>query len=444
MPRLFDKILKGGTILNQNGVFQGDLGLRAGKITEFGFFSEGEAEETINCTGLHILPGVIDTQVHFREPGLTNKEDLESGSRAAVLGGVTCVFEMPNTLPPTTTQTALEDKIRAAQGRMHCDYAFWVGATQDNLTQLSFLESCPAVAGIKVFMGSSTGSLLLEEEAALRQVLRNARRRVAVHAEDEARLRERKAFQRNGDPSSHPVWRDAETALRASQRLVKLVQEEGALLHILHLSTKEEVALLKEYKDLISLEVTPHHLTLEEDAYLQQGTLVQMNPPIRGGAHKEHLWWGVQQGVIDILGSDHAPHLRSEKARTYPTTPSGMPGVQTLVPIMLEHVAAGNLTLERFVDMTSAGPARLFGLAGKGRLAVGYDADLTVVDLARQETITDSWIASHCGWTPYHGKKVRGWPVGTFVQGQCVMWEGTLLMPGAGRPARFQSGLHKK
>jgi dihydroorotase len=441
MPKTYDAILSGGVLVNQDGIGPRDIALSGGRIAEIGDLSGASAGERIDCRGLHILPGVIDTQVHFREPGATHKEDLETGTRGAVLGGVTAVFEMPNTRPLTTGAAELADKVARAKGRAHCDFAFWVGGTHDNIKDIPELERLPGAAGIKVFMGSSTGSLLVADDEGIAAILAQTRRRAAFHSEDEYRLEERKPLRVPGDPTSHPVWRDEIVALRSTERLLRIAREKRALVHVLHISTAEEIELLAAHKDIASVEVTPHHLTLDAEAYVRLGTLAQMNPPVRDARHREGLWRGVAQGIVDVLGSDHAPHTLEEKAKPYPESPSGMTGVQTLAPLLLDHVNAGRLTLQRFVDLTSAGPARLFGLAGKGRVAVGYDADLTVVDLSRRETIRNSWIASRCGWTPYDGVEVTGWPVGTFVRGVRVMWEGEVLAPGTGEPVRFQQAL---
>jgi dihydroorotase len=437
MSRLFDCILAEATVVNQDGVGKRDIGVLDGRIAEIGDLGSASAGERLDCRGLHILPGVIDSQVHFREPGLTHKEDLETGSRAAVLGGVTAAFEMPNTDPPTTSAEALADKAARAKGRMHCDFAFWIGGTHENVAEIAELERLPGAAGIKVFMGSSTGRLLVPDDAGVLAILNATRRRAAFHSEDEARLAERKGLRVPGDPASHPVWRDEIAALRATQRLIRLARAARAQVHVLHVSTREEIALLQDAKDVASCEATPHHLTLCADDYARLGTKLQMNPPVRGAEHREGIWRGVAQGVIDVLGSDHAPHTLAEKAKPYPESPAGMTGVQTLVPIMLDHVAAGRLTLQRFVDLTSAGPARLFGIVGKGRIAAGYDADFTIVDVKRREIIRDSWIASRCGWTPYDGREVVGWPVGTFVRGRRVMWEGEIVTPAQGEAVRF-------
>lgn len=438
MADTYDLILKGGIVVNHDGEGPRDLGIRAGRFVAIDDLSRASAGEVVDCKGLHLLPGVIDTQVHFREPGLTHKEDLESGSRSAVMGGVTGVFEMPNTDPLTVSAEALAEKVKRGHHRMHCDFAFFVGATVDNTKYLPELERLPGCAGIKVFMGSSTGSLLVADDAGLRAVLQKIRRRASFHAEDEPRLNERKNLRVEGDPRSHPVWRDEIAALKATQRLVTIAHETGARVHVLHISTAQEMEYLGGHKDVASVETTPHHLTLEAPGcYERLGTRAQMNPPVRDGANRNGIWTGLTNGVVDVLGSDHAPHTREEKAKSYPASPSGMTGVQTLVPIMLDHVNAGRLTLLRFVDLTSAGPARLFGIARKGRIAVGYDADVTAVDLKRRETITDKWVASRAGWTPYDGVKVTGWPVGTIIRGRKVMWDGGLATPAQGERVRF-------
>ncbi|RWI18939.1 dihydroorotase [Mesorhizobium sp.] len=441
MATTYDLILTGGTVVNHDGEGRRDIGISGGRIAAIGDLAQASAGETVDCRGLHILPGVIDSQVHFREPGLEHKEDLETGSRAAVLGGVTAVFEMPNTNPLTTSEAALADKVRRATGRMHCDFAFWVGATRENAGDVGDLERLPGAAGIKVFMGSSTGDLLVEDDESVASILRNTRRRAAFHSEDEFRLRERLDERIEGDPASHPVWRDEIVALRCTERLVRIARQVSARIHVLHISTAEEIVFLEQHKDVATCEATPHHLTLSADDYAQLGTLIQMNPPVRASRHRDGIWHGIAQGIVDVLGSDHAPHTLAEKAKPYPASPSGMTGVQTLVPIMLDHVNAGRLTLQRFVDLSSHGPQRIFGMARKGRIAAGYDADFTIVDLKRRETITNAQAGSKAGWTPYDGREVTGWPVGTVVRGQRVMWEGEMVTPGQGRAVEFSEAL---
>ncbi|HSV30013.1 MAG TPA: dihydroorotase, partial [Candidatus Omnitrophota bacterium] len=417
MPQTFDLLIKNGTTVTPNGTGKADIGVVGGKIAAIGDLGAASAAETVDATGLHVLPGVVDSQVHFREPGLEHKEDLSTGTAGAALGGVVAIFEMPNTKPSTTTADAIRDKLKRAEGRAWTDHAFFIGAAADNVDHLAEWERIPGCAGIKIFMGSSTGSLLVADDDTLAKVLAQGYRRIAVHCEDEARLEERKHIAAEGaHPRVHHVWRDAETALRATQRLVRLAEAAKRRVHVLHVTTAEEMAFLAGHKDLVTVETTPQHLTLAApECYEELGTYAQMNPPIREAHHREALWRAIADGVVDVLGSDHAPHTRDEKDKPYPQSPSGMTGVQTLVPIMLDHVNAGRLTLERFIDLTSAGPARIYNMAGKGRVALGYDADFTIVDMKAERTITNQWIASRCGWTPFDGKRVTGWPIATIV-----------------------------
>jgi len=442
MTETFDLVIKGGTLVNHDGTGQADIGVRGGRIAAIGTIAPQSAGEVIDAAGLHVLPGVIDSQVHFREPGAEHKETLSDGSRAAVMGGVTAVFEMPNTSPLTTSAEALADKVARGRKGMFCDFAFYVGATRENVDELGALERLPGSAGIKVFMGSSTGNLLVDDEESLSRVIAAISRRAAFHSEDEARLIERQDIRREGDPASHTDWRDPQAALISTQRLVRLAHEHGKRVHVLHISTGEEMEFLAKHKDVASVEATPQHLTLTvPEAYQVLGAKAQMNPPLRDAAHQKILWWGLNQGVVDVLGSDHAPHTLEEKALSYPASPSGMPGVQTLIPIMLDHVNSGKLSLERFVDLTSHGPQRIFGIACKGRIAAGYDADFTIVDLAAKRKIEDDWIASRCGWTPFAGRSVTGWPKGTVIRGRRVMWEDEILGTPGGEPVRFLEAL---
>lgn len=429
-------VLRGGTVHTVSGPVATDVGVRDGRIAVVG--PVADAGRVIDCTGLDILPGVIDTQVHFREPGLEHKEDLESGSRAAVIGGVTAVFEMPNTNPNTDTAERLADKLRRAHHRMWCDHAFFIGATGENAEELGTLERLPGCSGVKVFMGASTGSLLVSDDAALERVLASGSRRVAIHAEDEPRMQERAHLRVDGDPASHPVWRDDESALRATQRIVALARKTGRPIHVLHITTPAELEFLSQHRDIATCEVTPQHLTLAgEDAYPELGTFAQMNPPIRSRAHRDGLWHWLTQGVPDVIGSDHAPHTREEKARPYPASPSGMPGVQTLLPLLLDHVANGRMSMARLIDLTSAGAQRVFNIAGKGRIAVGYDADFTVVDRQYRWTLSDEWMQSRCDWSPFSGREITGKPIGTIVRGNTVMWDGQLADSAIGEPVRF-------
>ncbi|MFZ5719638.1 MAG: dihydroorotase [Pseudomonadota bacterium] len=438
MADTYDLIVRGGEVINHAGRGPADIGVKAGKIAAIGDLAQASAGDVFDASGLLVMPGVIDTQVHFREPGLEWKEDLETGSRGAVLGGVVAVFEMPNTEPTTTDADALADKLARARGRMHCDHAFYVGGTHENAEFLGELERLPGCCGVKVFMGASTGTLLVQDDEGVERVLANIRRRAAFHSEDEYRLAERRPLARTGDWTSHPEVRDAQSAIQSTRRLVNLAKALGKRIHVLHVTTAEEIEYLAAHKDVASVEVTPQHLTLAgPEAYERLKGFAQMNPPIRTAEHRAGLWAGVANGVADVIGSDHAPHTREEKARPYPASPSGMPGVQTLLPIMLTHVAEGRLSLERLVDLTSHGANRIFGLADKGRLAVGYDADLTIVDLKARRTITHDWMATRAGWTPFDGFEAQGWPKATIIRGRVVMRDDEVVAEGAGEPVRF-------
>ena len=438
----YDLILKGGTVVSPGGMTQTDVGVIGERIAHIGDLTGVDAGEIYDAAGLHILPGVIDSQVHFREPGLEYKADLETEARSAALGGVVAVFEMPNTNPSTTTPEALTDKLARAKGRMDTDHAFYAGATHENIDLLPEMEKMLGCCGVKVFMGASTGDLLIKDDEGVEAVLRAIKRRAAFHSEDEYRLEERRGLAVPGDWQSHIVVRDVEAAVSSTRRLLRLARKTGKRIHVLHISTADEMPILAKHKDIATVETTPQHLTLAApECYEALGTYAQMNPPIRGHEHRDGIWAGVAAGIVDVIGSDHAPHTAEEKGQPYPKSPSGMPGVQTLVPVMLNHVNEGRLTLQRFVDLTSAGPQRIFGMSRKGRIAVGYDADLTIVDMAAERTIEDKWIASKCGWTPFNGMKVKGWPVGTVVRGHRAMWDDELHAEATGEPITFVEAL---
>lgn len=439
MIQHFDTLLIGGQAVTPNGCGPVDIGIIGGRIAALGDLKTATAHNRLDMTNLTVLPGLIDTQVHFREPGLEHKEDLETGTKGAALGGVTAIFEMPNTKPNTTTNVAIADKVARAKGRAWVDHAFFLGAAAENVDDLAQWETTPGCAGVKVFMGSSTGSLLVADDETLARVLAHGRRRVAVHCEDEDRLIARKSIAGDGaHPRVHHLWRDEQTALIATQRLIRLAEAARRPVHVLHVTTQEEMEFLAAHKDWATVETTPQHLTLAApECYEELGTLAQMNPPIRQARHRDALWVAINNGVVDVLGSDHAPHTREEKAKPYPQSPSGMTGVQTIVPIMLDHVNAGRLSLERLVDLMAHGPARIYNIQGKGRIAVGYDADFTIVDMAATRTITNAWIASRSGWTPYDGRTVKGWPRATIIRGVIVMQDDELMGSPQGEPVRF-------
>ena len=432
----FDTIFKNANITTEDKNFSADIGVKDGVISEIGNLNDN-AETILNLKNLDLIPGVIDTQVHFREPGATHKEDLKSGTKAAILGGVTGIFEMPNTDPSTTNLEALLDKFRRAKDRSYCDYAFYVGGTEDNSKDLPNLEKVDGCCGVKVFMGLSTGSLLVSGDDDLSKIMAEINSRASFHSEDQGHLEERKKFQVQGDTSSHELWRNDEQCFIATKRIVQIARKYNKNIHILHVSTGQEVEFLANNKDIASVEITPQHLTLSApDCYNELGNYAQMNPPIRDKSHQEKLWNAIGNGVADIIGSDHAPHSREEKDQVYPNSPSGMPGVQTLVPIMLNHVNNKKLSLNRFVQLTSANPSKLFKIKNKGFIDIGNDADFTVIDMQKERVIENSWIASKCGWTPYDGLKVKGWPVITVIRGNIVMKEDELFDP-IGQPMQF-------
>lgn len=442
MGETYDLVVRGGRCVLPDGIAAGDIAVRAGRIAAVGDLASAEAAEVVDAAGLHVLPGPIDAQVHFREPGFEHKEDLESGTRAAVLGGITSIFEMPNTEPATTSEAALADKFARAQGRAWCDHAFFVGATPANAELLAPLELLPGCAGVKVFMGKSTGNLLVDTDDDLRRVLANGRRRVAVHAEDEQRLNRRYReldLEHRDDIQLHVEWRDVDTALLATRRLLALARETARPVHVLHVTTAEELELLLAHRDIATFECTPQHLILAApDCYAKLGSLVKMNPPIREARHRDALWSALENGSLDAIASDHAPHTLEEKALPFPACPSGMTGVQTLLPLMLDGVATRRLTLERLVELCCEGPARVYGALRKGRIETGADADLVLVDLGARRRIENRWIASRCGWTPFDGREVTGWPIATIVRGRVVMRDDELLGSPQGEPVEFE------
>ena len=435
---MYDLLIKNGEVVVGNVFEKLNIGVKDNKITLLSTTSNYEADKVIDAKNLTILPGVIDSQVHFREPGSEHKEDLHTGSKGAALGGVTSVFEMPNTFPPTSTVERLKDKFELAKDRMWVNYAFYAGATPENFSFLPELEKVPGCVGVKIFMGSSTGNLLIPDDETLINVLKSRNFRVAVHAEDEPRLIDRKKLIKSNDVHFHPIWRDELSALNATKRVIKGANASKKPVHILHITTEEEIEYIKQNKEYISVEVTPQHLTLSApECYDELGTFAQMNPPIREGRHQKGLWKGIKDGVVDVIGSDHAPHTIEEKNKPYPDTPSGMPGVQTLLPIMLDHVNKGNLSLFKLCQLISTNPAKLYKVINKGEIKLNNDADLTIIDLNKEVKIKDDMMANKSGWTPFNNKTVKGWPIMTIVNGNIVMRDGELIGKPIGKPVSF-------
>ena len=433
----FSLIIKNGSCYIDGKLTQTDIGLSGNKIKKIGKI-ELNSSKVYDATDKVVLPGIIDTQTHFREPGSTDVEDLESGSRAAVLGGVTSLFEMPNTNPPTSNLVEFDKKLQLAKNRMHSNYAFYFGATPENIEQLSKLKDVEGCCGVKLFAGSSTGKLLVDKEADIEKVISSSDRVVSIHSEDEEILNLRKKFIKEGDVHSHPEWRNTECAISSTRRVVKIAERYNKKIHVLHVTTKEEVDFLAMHKKNVTFEITPQHLTLyAPDCYDKLGTYAQMNPPLRTKEHYDRLWVAIKNNIVDVLGSDHAPHSKENKNKNYPNTPSGMPGVQTIFPIMLDHVNNGKLTLEQLIKLMCENPCKIFGIKNKGYLKEGYDADLTIADMNKEVTIKDEMIASKCGWTPFNNHKVKGFPVGTIVNGNLVMSDGKVIVESKGIPLKF-------
>jgi len=436
------QVVTGGTVVSHRGVTELDISIRDGRFAGVGppgsLVSKVPADHVVDARGLHVLPGVIDSHVHFREPGGERTEDFESGSRGAALGGVTCVFDMPNTQPAVLTQPDLEAKMNLVGRHAWCDFGLYVGSDGENLDDLIKMERTPGVCGVKVFMGSSTSDLVIRRQDALGGIMASGRRVVSVHAEDEDRIEARRPMTSGSDVFIHGEWRDVESAVAATKRAIAEARRYNRRLHILHVSTAEEIAIIAANRDLVTCEVLPQHLIFAApDCYRDHGTLVQQNPPIREARHREALRRAVRDGVVDVIGSDHGPHLLEDKAKPYPSRHSGMPGTQTLVPLLLDMVSKGELLLPHVVDLLCAGPARVFNLACKGRIAVGGDADLTFVDLDRKVRVSNSMVASKCGWTVYDGHELTGWPVGAMLRGAMIMRDGQLIGSPRGKRARF-------
>ena len=436
---MLDLIIKNGKCYVDKNLKEVDIGIQNSKIVKIGKLDE-DASQSIDATGLTVLPGCIDTQTHFREPGSTDTEDLASGSRAAIVGGITSVFEMPNTNPATTNKAEFQRKIDLAKNRMYCNHAFYFGATPTNQSELADLKGLDGCCGVKLFAGSSTGTLLVHKEEDIEKVFESTSKIVAVHSEDEDILNLRKKLREKGNVHSHPIWRDEECAISSTRKIVKIAKRLGKKAHILHITTKQEIDFLSQNKGDITFEITPQHLTMfAPDCYDKLGTYAQMNPPIREKSHYDRLWYAVRNNYNDTIGSDHAPHLKVNKDKEYPDTPSGMPGVQTLLPVMLNHVNDGKLTLVQLMNLVCENPAKIFGIVGKGYIKKDYDADFTIVDMNKIIEIKNEKIESKCGWSPFDGHKFKGTPVYTIINGEIKMKDGEILGEASGKPLKFDN-----
>ena len=434
---MLDLIVKNGSCYIDKNLKEQDIAVKDGKIIEIGKITS-DTKETFDAKNLTVLPGCIDTQTHFREPGSTDTEDLNSGSRAAIVGGITGVFEMPNTNPPTSNKIEFQKKLDLAKNRMYCNYAFYFGATADNASDLADLKNLEGCCGVKLFAGSSTGNLLVAKEDDIEKVFKNTSKVVSVHSEDEEILNKNKKLIKNGDVHSHPVWRSEECAISSTRRIVKIAERHNKKAHILHVTTKQEVDFLSQHKGDITFEITPQHLTIyAPDCYDKLGSYAQMNPPIRDKSHYDRLWYAIKNNYNDTIGSDHAPHLKKNKEKTYPNSPSGMPGVQTLMPVMLNHINEGKLTLEQLINFVCENPVKIFGIKNKGFIKEGYDADFTIVDMNKKIVIKNEKIESKCGWSPFHEFEFKGTPVAAIIAGQIKMREGKIIGDPTGKPILF-------
>jgi dihydroorotase len=432
-------LIRDARIAREDGsTLAGDVYCQDGLISRIDTRLSLSADETLDAGGrLLLLPGVIDPHVHFREPGKEYKEDLASGSRAAARGGVTSFLEMPNTTPATTSRETLEDKLARAARSSVVNYGFFLGATPHNLADLN----APGPAcGIKIFMGCSTGDLLVSRDEDLERIFASGTRPIGVHAEDDARLHERRGrFAGRTDPAVHSEIRDNESAVIATRKALALSKKYRRRLHILHMSTREEVELLRRDKPAwVRAEVIPNHLLLNVGEYERQGTRVQMNPPIRRPEDNAALWQALRDGIIDFIATDHAPHTLAEKDRPYPEAPSGMPGIETALPLMLTEMRAGRCTLAEIQKWMSRGPAEAYGIANKGRIAVGYDADLTLVDIDSHRPVRNEELFTRAAWSPYEGRQLTGWPLYTVVGGRVVYERGRIREGARGQALRFE------
>ena len=434
---MLDLIIKNGECYINGKLETKDIAVKDGKILKIGEINE-DAKEIYDAKNLTVLPGCIDTQTHFREPGSTDTEDLHSGSRAAIVGGITAVFEMPNTNPPTSNKKEFQKKLDLAKDRMYCNYAFYFGATADNADELADLKNLEGCCGIKLFAGSSTGNLLVAEEKDIETVFKNCSKVVSVHSEDEEILIKNKKLIKQGDVHTHPVWRSEECAISSTRRIVRIAERYKKKAHILHVTTKQEVDFLSQHKGNITFEITPQHLTIyAPDCYNKLGTYAQMNPPLRDKSHYDRLWYAVKNNLNDTIGSDHAPHLKINKDKEYPNSPSGMPGVQTLMPIMLNHINEGRLSLEQLINLVCENPVKIFGIKNKGFIKEGYDADFTVIDMNKTIKIENKKIESKCGWSPFDGDEFKGTPVATIIAGNIKMKDGEIVGEPDGTPLQF-------
>jgi len=430
-------LIKNGLIVNSQEITQKDIFINNGQIETIDSNIELECDKIIDASGLHIMPGGIDPQVHFREPGLTHKETIETGARSAVAGGITTFFEMPNTTPATITKKLLDEKYEIAKKTSVANYSFFLGATPDNFSEI---ENMKGNCGLKIFMGSSTGDLLVDSEKALDSIFKVCNKIIAVHAEDEMILNQVAQQNKGTKFTDHPNMRPVEAAVAATQKAINCALKYEKRLHILHLSTAEEVKILRKYKstNLITAETTPQHLLLHApDIYEKIGSFAQMNPPIREKYHQDELWAGLIDGTINCIATDHAPHTLEEKFLPFGQAPSGMPGVETSLPLMLNHSHTSNIDIKDIVKWMCENPAIIYKIKNKGFIKEGYDADITIVDINKEKIISGKNMQSKCGWSAFDGKNIKGWPIITIVNGNVVYENGQINNQFLGHQVEF-------
>lgn len=420
---IYDLILKNAKIITPTGEVTGDLAVSKGKIVKIGNITN-KAKEEKDCTGLFVLPGLIDMHVHFRDPGFPQKEDFHTGSMAAAAGGVTTVIDMPNTNPPTLTVKALEEKRAIAAKKSVVNYGFYMGVSKDNIEEI---KNAKNIAGVKLYMGSTTGNMLVEDHAVIEKLF-GLGKFVIVHAEDEETIRAHAAkYKDSEDPSVHSLIRDPSAALKAAKTILHIAKKCDERVHITHLSTLGEVEELRKFKGpKVSADCTPHHLYLDQSDYAKLGNFVKMNPPVRTKEDRAALWVGLKEGLIQAVATDHAPHTKAEKEQTYSKAPSGVPTIETYLALLLDSVNHGEITIQELVKFTSENPAKLLGIKNKGRIEIGADADLVIVDMEKEKTVGDGGYFTKCGWSPFEGRRLKGWPVTTIINGKEVFSKGKI------------------
>lgn len=428
-------LIQKATVVFPEGAQRASVLIDGTRIADIDPAVQLRVDEVVDASGLYLLPGVIDDQVHFREPGLTHKEDLRHATRACAKGGVTTFFDMPNTNPSTVTVERLREKLELASRESLVNYAFYIGATSRNTDQLAAAVRTP---GIKIFIGSSTGDLLVDDQEALERIFAETTLPIAAHCEDETTVRANmRRFADSTNVADHSRIRDHAAALICTRRAIDLALRHQHRFHVLHLSTGAEVELLADHHRLVTAEVCPHHLFFNVDDYERLGTRIQMNPSLKTHDDNRQLWQALLQGKIQVVATDHAPHTLAEKQQGYPKSPSGLPAVENSLALMLDQVHQGRCSLEQVVHWMCTAPARVWDVVGKGSVVRGYDADLVLVDLEKQATVVDEQQETKCRWSPWHGQTLTGWPVHTWVMGHTVFRAGMFDESRRGKEVLF-------